>query len=104
MARRFGVLLLATAAGLGCVALPPLPSAASDAARAASRSGSPAPSAAPARTPAPAASTLYGPAEAVSDALAAPLEIVGVGAWPGSFRRLACIYRNARVLVVDERC
>lgn len=113
MARRFGPLLLATATGLGCVALPQIPSSALEAVRAASRSTSPAPSAdrpAPARPPPPAGSaapatpSLYAPGEAVSDALSGPLEIVGVGEWPGTFRRLACIYRNARVLVVDERC
>jgi hypothetical protein len=51
-----------------------------------------------------AAATPYAPDEAIADALSGPLEVVGVGGWPGSFRRLACVYRNARVFVVDERC
>ncbi len=46
----------------------------------------------------------YLPAEAVADARSGPLEIVGVGAWPGLHRRLTCVYRNERVFVVDERC
>jgi hypothetical protein len=46
----------------------------------------------------------YPPAEALADARSGPLEVVGVGAWPGVFRRLSCVYRNAQVFVVDERC
>jgi hypothetical protein len=49
-------------------------------------------------------SALYLPEEALVDALSGPLEVVGVGGWPGSFRRLSCVYRNGRVFVVDERC
>jgi hypothetical protein len=52
----------------------------------------------------PAASAPYLPAEAIADARSGPLEIVGVGGWPGLFRRLTCVYRNERVFVVDERC
>lgn len=46
----------------------------------------------------------YLPLEAISDARSGPLEVVGVGGWPGTFRRLTCVYRNARVIVIDERC
>src|SRR4051812_30389064 len=46
----------------------------------------------------------YLPDEALADAMSSPLEIVGVGSWPGTFRRLACFYRNARVFVIDEKC
>lgn len=41
---------------------------------------------------------------AMRDALSSPLEFVGHTAWPGLFQVLACVYRNQRVEVVDERC
>lgn len=63
-----------------------------------------APAPKPAEPSPPAAAAPYLPAEAVADARAGALEIVGVGAWPGLFRRLTCVYRNERVFVVDERC
>jgi hypothetical protein len=61
---------------------------------------------APAAQPAaPPAATLYLPEEALADAMSGPLEVVGVGGWPtGEFRRTSCVYRNARVFVVDEVC
>jgi hypothetical protein len=46
----------------------------------------------------------YLPADAIADAMSGPLEVVGVGGWPGLFRRLSCMYRNERVFVVDESC
>lgn len=100
--------------GAGCVVRMP-PDAGRSATRAVAPSGSaargsgsaaPAPRAPPATAPSPDSTTAapYAPGEATADALSGPLEIVGVGSWPGSFRRLACIYRNGRVFVVDERC
>lgn len=47
---------------------------------------------------------VYTADEAVHDALASPLALVGIGQWTGYFRHLSCIYRNAQVLVVDMRC
>jgi hypothetical protein len=47
---------------------------------------------------------MYTAEDAMHDALASPLELVGVGAWPGYFRHLSCIYRNTNVIVVDMRC
>lgn len=66
----------------------------------------PAPSVPPGTASHPAMTTpaTYAPDEAIVDALSGPLEIVGVGAWPGVFRRLSCIYRNRQVFVVDEKC
>jgi hypothetical protein len=63
-----------------------------------------APAPRPAEPSPPVAFAPYLPAEAVADARSGPLELVGVGAWPGLFRRLTCVYRNGRVFVVDERC
>lgn len=58
--------------------------------------------------PAPSAATTatlpYGLAEALSDALSGPLRLVGKGTWYGLSGSLACVYRNDRVLVVDEYC
>ncbi len=62
------------------------------------------PIAASATTPALTVALPYAPGAAVADALSGRLEVVGVGAWPGLFRRLSCVYRNGRVFVVDERC
>lgn len=97
---------LASTIATGCVVHLPTPFEA--AARAAARTRATAePAASPAprapRAP-PAAARLYLPDEAIADATSGPLEIVGVGGWPGAFRRLSCVYRNARVFVVDERC
>lgn len=47
---------------------------------------------------------MYTAEDAIHDVLASPLELVGVGAWPGYFRHLSCIYRNTQVIVVDMRC
>jgi len=61
----------------------------------------------PPAPPAPAEpppSTLYSLDDALRDATSSPLDVVGVGGWPGTFRRLACIYRNQRVFVIDEKC
>jgi hypothetical protein len=55
-------------------------------------------------SPATASRVTYAPDDAIRDALSGPLEVVGVGGWPGYFRRLSCVYRNAKVIVVDERC
>lgn len=53
---------------------------------------------------APAPPTIYAADEAVRDALSSPLVLVGIGGWPGYFRKLSCIYRNDRVIVTDVRC
>jgi hypothetical protein len=53
---------------------------------------------------APAPASIYTADEAVRDALASPLALVGVGGWTGYFRHLSCIYRNEQVIVVDMRC
>lgn len=55
-------------------------------------------------TPTPAALGLYAADEAVRDALAAPLEYLGTGPWPGVDRRHACVFRNPRVLLVNAYC
>jgi hypothetical protein len=47
---------------------------------------------------------VYTADDAIRDALASPLALVGVGSWTGYFRHLSCIYRNAQVTVVDVRC
>ena len=47
---------------------------------------------------------LYAIDEALRDALSGPLEFVGAGAWPGSNRIHACVFRNQRVLVVNVYC
>ena len=47
---------------------------------------------------------IYTADEAVRDALSSPLMLVGIGEWPGYFRHLSCIFRNARAIVVDMRC
>lgn len=78
---------------VGVSPMPPPPSPQAPAAAGATRAA-----------PAPAASTFYAPDEAIRDALSGPLELVGVGEWPGVFRRLTCIYRNQRVFVIDEKC
>lgn len=54
--------------------------------------------------PSPVTPREYLPLEALDDARSGPLELVGIGGWPGTFRRLTCVYRNARVIVIDERC
>lgn len=70
---------------------------------------------APARAKAPAtnpmqtpllrpADPLYGPDEALRDALSSPLLYVGTGRWPGISRMYSCAFRNARVLVVNVYC
>ncbi|HSM93525.1 MAG TPA: hypothetical protein VLT47_11625 [Anaeromyxobacteraceae bacterium] len=67
--------------------------------------GASAPAARAPSAPPPSTTAPYAPGEAIADAVSGPLEVVGVGAWPdGGFRRLSCVYRNARVVVVDERC
>jgi hypothetical protein len=65
----------------------------------------PAPAAQPAAGQAPVyAAPVYAAEEAVRDALASPLGLVGIGGWTGYYRHLSCIYRNAQVIVVDMRC
>jgi hypothetical protein len=63
-------------------------------------------SASPSTSPAngPANAPVYSADEAVRDALASPLTLVGIGGWYGYFRHLSCVYKNARVMVVDMRC
>lgn len=51
-----------------------------------------------------AAAPPYALPEALADALSGPLQLVGKGAWHGLWGSLACVYRNERVLVVDEYC
>ena len=53
---------------------------------------------------APANAPVYTADEAVRDAMASPLALVGIGGWYGYFRHLSCVYKNARVMVVDMRC
>jgi hypothetical protein len=109
---RLGLPLALCAAAAGCVVgVPPAPIAPSTRGAAGSEVASKGPAGAPpaprappgAPAPAPVAPP-YAPSQATADALSGPLEIVGVGAWPGLFRRLSCVYRNLRVFVVDERC
>jgi hypothetical protein len=47
---------------------------------------------------------LYSTEEALADALSGPLTHVGTGKWPGIHRSSTCVYRNARVLVVNVYC
>lgn len=63
----------------------------------------------PAQTEAPAVpgapvGSPYALSDALADALSGPLRLVGKGAWHGLSGSLACVYRNDRVLVVDEYC
>ena len=53
---------------------------------------------------APTAGAMYSPFEALADVAAAPLEHVGTTVWPGIFQIPSCVYRNARVVVVDVYC
>lgn len=46
----------------------------------------------------------YSLPDALADAMSGPLRLVGKGAWYGLSGSLACVYRNDRVLVVDEYC
>jgi hypothetical protein len=47
---------------------------------------------------------VYAADDAVRDALASPLTLVGIGGWYGYYRHLSCVYKNAQVMVVDMRC
>jgi hypothetical protein len=47
---------------------------------------------------------LYGPDEALRDALSSPLQHVGTGRWPGISLSYTCAFRNERVLVVNVYC
>jgi hypothetical protein len=47
---------------------------------------------------------LYPLGEAIADATSGPLEFIGMGPWPGTFRRFSCAYRNERVIVVEHHC
>ena len=47
---------------------------------------------------------LYGPDEALADVLSSPLEYLGTGRWPGIERSFTCVFRNARVFVVNAYC
>lgn len=51
-----------------------------------------------------AAALPYSLPEALADAQSGSLRLVGKGAWHGLWGSLACVYRNERVLVVDEYC
>lgn len=53
---------------------------------------------------APSTAPVYTADEAVRDALASPLTLVGIGGWYGYFRHLSCVHKNAQVMVVDMRC
>ena len=59
---------------------------------------------APTFAPSPALPPVYGVEEALSDALASPLTLVGIGGFPGYYRHLSCVHRNAHVFVADLRC
>src|SRR5258708_37091767 len=63
----------------------------------------PVPAAPPTYAPPP-STTVYAADEAIHDALASPLDLVGIGEWTGYFRHLSCIYRNAQAFVIDMRC
>lgn len=56
------------------------------------------------RPPPPVQHDLYGPTEALRDALSGELSFVGTGHWPGIERSRACAFRNDRVLVVLAYC
>jgi hypothetical protein len=58
----------------------------------------------PSSRAAPPSKGLYGAEEALRDALSGPLEYLGTGPWPGNRRMPACVFRNARVLVVNGYC
>lgn len=47
---------------------------------------------------------IYGPEEALRDALSGPWVHLGTGTWPGNGRMHACAFRNDRVLVVNVYC
>jgi hypothetical protein len=47
---------------------------------------------------------LYALDEALDDALSGPWSFVGTGEWFGMFRVNACVYRNARVFIVNIYC
>lgn len=64
----------------------------------------PTPAVVPAPAPQPAPAGLYTPEEALRDALSGPLDYVGTGPWQGMHRIHACVFRNARVLVVNAYC
>ncbi len=56
------------------------------------------------QAPLPRGEGLYGPDEALRDALSSPLQHVGTGRWPGISRMYSCAFRNERVLVVNVYC
>ena len=84
-------LLLSTLAAVACSAPPVQPRARTAAAL-------------PSAQPAPAPDGLYAPDEALKDALSGPWEHLGTGAWPGISRMNACVFRNARVFIVNVYC
>lgn len=52
----------------------------------------------------PPASLLYATDEAIDDVLSSEWEYLGTGPWPGIERSHACVFRNARVLIVNAYC
>jgi hypothetical protein len=52
----------------------------------------------------PTTSLLYATDEAIQDALSSEWEYLGTGPWPGIERSHACVFRNARVLIVNAYC
>lgn len=50
------------------------------------------------------ATPLYTITEALDDVLSGPLVFVGTGEWFGNYSIHACVYRNARVFVVNVYC
>jgi hypothetical protein len=86
-------------------ALPVMLLAACAAAKPVERSSAPPAMIRRAAPPAPAPrADLYAADEALQDVLSGPLEYVGTGRWPGIERSYACVFRNARVLVVNAYC
>jgi hypothetical protein len=53
---------------------------------------------------APTSGPMYSPFDALEDVAAGPLVHVGTTVWPGIFQIPSCVYRNARVVVVDVYC
>lgn len=58
----------------------------------------------PNETPPPRPEGLYAADEALRDALSSPWGYLGTGTWPGTNRTQACVFRNARVFIVNVYC
>lgn len=102
----FSLLLVACGSGAPHAPSPASPDAVETTTTTTSVAGVPSSaSSAPASTSgAPTNAPVYAADEAVRDALASPLTLVGIGGFYGYFRHLSCVYKNARVMVVDMRC